>query len=533
MAGRNAAVNLTGMLRDATGSIRRGLTVDGRSAGDAFADSFHNAMTPDLKMDDPASMRKFADWARRAGKEETAVQYEEKAMQVEREQGMMRRMDGYSQATAQGTAAAQQGDPNAVAQQAGRLRTMAKEAATPQERMMYEQQAQQLQGAVPQATQIQKAKQASAIQQIEQVMDREDVDPQAKAALKERYDMMMADPTVAQMVTDQKFSAWERQRQERDMRAGQWMQQNNERLTEAVLSGDADRVETIIGEAGEFSAEATAVVDRLQTGREVMRKLRTERVERTRTLNVDNKEKFVANLPEEFQPAAKAMLEQMKQHEDQYFSNGTWTEGSLARAKALEGQYETLMRSSMSNQASAAYGARLSEERTVKGQIRRTELAREIPPSADEIRSVARMITKDADGEPTEEDFKTARSTLIQQRNQMVDAQLRILRGEEVEPAGEEMKDDGGFTVKAPDGRIVTRAMVQEAVAKKDSATVRQSLRKSGLSDEQITVLMNDDATVEQLMNPRPSPEAVYIERIRGNISPMGTYSDAILGRNQ
>jgi hypothetical protein len=305
MAGRNAAVNLTGMLRDATGSIRRGLTVDGRSAGDAFADSFHNAMTPDLKMDDPASMRKFADWARRAGKEETAVQYEEKAMQVEREQGMMRRMDGYSQATAQGTAAAQQGDPNAVAQQAGRLRTMAKEAATPQERMMYEQQAQQLQGAVPQATQIQKAKQASAIQQIEQVMDREDVDPQAKAALKERYDMMMADPTVAQMVTDQKFSAWERQRQERDMRAGQWMQQNNERLTEAVLSGDADRVETIIGEAGEFSAEATAVVDRLQTGREVMRKLRTERVERTRTLNVDNKEKFVANLPEEFQPAAK------------------------------------------------------------------------------------------------------------------------------------------------------------------------------------------------------------------------------------
>jgi hypothetical protein len=345
--------------------------------------------------------------------------------------------------------------------------------------------------------------------------------------------MMMADPTVAQMVTDQKFSAWERQRQERDMRAGQWMQQNNERLTEAVLSGDADRVETIIGEAGEFSAEATAVVDRLQTGREVMRKLRTERVERTRTLNVDNKEKFVANLPEEFQPAAKAMLEQMKQHEDQYFSNGTWTEGSLARAKALEGQYETLMRSSMSNQASAAYGARLSEERTVKGQIRRTELAREIPPSADEIRSVARMITKDADGEPTEEDFKTARSTLIQQRNQMVDAQLRILRGEEVEPAGEEMKDDGGFTVKAPDGRIVTRAMVQEAVAKKDSATVRQSLRKSGLSDEQITVLMNDDATVEQLMNPRPSPEAVYIERIRGNISPMGTYSDAILGRNQ
>jgi hypothetical protein len=227
------------------------------------------------------------------------------------------------------------------------------------------------------------------------------------------------------------------------------------------------------------------------------------------------------------------MLEQMKQHEDQYFSNGTWTEGSLARAKALEGQYETLMRSSMSNQASAAYGARLSEERTVKGQIRRTELAREIPPSADEIRSVARMITKDADGEPTEEDFKTARSTLIQQRNQMVDAQLRILRGEEVEPAGEEMKDDGGFTVKAPDGRIVTRAMVQEAVAKKDSATVRQSLRKSGLSDEQITVLMNDDATVEQLMNPRPSPEAVYIERIRGNISPMGTYSDAILGRNQ
>jgi hypothetical protein len=47
MAGRNAAVNLTGMLRDATGSLRRGLTVDGRSAGDAFADSFHNAMAPD------------------------------------------------------------------------------------------------------------------------------------------------------------------------------------------------------------------------------------------------------------------------------------------------------------------------------------------------------------------------------------------------------------------------------------------------------------------------------------------------------
>jgi hypothetical protein len=532
MAGRNAAVNLTGMLRDATGSLRRGLTVDGRSAGDAFADSFHNAMTPDLKMDDPASMRKFADWARRAGKEETAIQYEEKAMQVEREQGAMKRMDGFSQATAQGTAAAQQGDPNAVIQQAARLRELAKGAATPQERMMYEQQAQQLQGAVPQATQIQKGKQAAAVQQIEQVLKREDVDPRAKAALQERYDVMMADPTVAQAVTDQKYAAWERERQVRDMQAGEWMKKNNQRLTEAVLSGDADRVEQIIGEAGEFSAEATAVVERLQTGREVMRKLRTDRVERTRSFNVDQKREYVATLPEEFRPAAEAALTQMAQHEEQYFTNGTWTEGALARAKALESQFDSLMRSGAANQASAAYGARLSEERETAGQIRRAELAREIPPSPQEIQQVARMITKNEDG-PTEEDFRAARATLIQQRNQMVDSQLRILRGEEVESQVPDMADDGGFTVKAPNGRIVTRAMVQDAVTKKDSATVRQNLLNAGLTDEQITVLMNDDEDVLDMMNQRGTPEEAYLRRIRGSISPMGTYSNAILGRTQ
>jgi hypothetical protein len=70
MAGRNNAVNLTGMLSD----MNQAISGFGE-AGNQYVDTFRRSMAPKVDMDDSTSLESYANWARRNGYNEEADKY--------------------------------------------------------------------------------------------------------------------------------------------------------------------------------------------------------------------------------------------------------------------------------------------------------------------------------------------------------------------------------------------------------------------------------------------------------------------------
>ena len=70
MAGRNNAVNLTGMLSD----MNQAISGFGE-AGNQYVDTLRRSMSPKVEMDDSKSLESYANWARRNGYDEEADKY--------------------------------------------------------------------------------------------------------------------------------------------------------------------------------------------------------------------------------------------------------------------------------------------------------------------------------------------------------------------------------------------------------------------------------------------------------------------------
>ena len=67
MAGRNNAVNLTGMLSD----MNQAISGFGE-AGNQYVDTFRRSMAPKVDMNDSTSLGSYANWAKRNGYDEEA-----------------------------------------------------------------------------------------------------------------------------------------------------------------------------------------------------------------------------------------------------------------------------------------------------------------------------------------------------------------------------------------------------------------------------------------------------------------------------
>ena len=83
MAGTDQSVNLTGMLSGIANTLSQGYEIGGVSAGEALGNNIRQAAKPELDMKDPVSIRKYADWAGRNGKDEEALLMQQKAVEVE------------------------------------------------------------------------------------------------------------------------------------------------------------------------------------------------------------------------------------------------------------------------------------------------------------------------------------------------------------------------------------------------------------------------------------------------------------------
>ncbi len=83
--GTDQSVNLSGMLSGIAETLGSGFQIGGVSAGQALGNNIREAAKPELDMKDPASIRKYAQWASRNGKDEEALLMQQKAAEVEEE----------------------------------------------------------------------------------------------------------------------------------------------------------------------------------------------------------------------------------------------------------------------------------------------------------------------------------------------------------------------------------------------------------------------------------------------------------------
>ena len=83
--GTDQSVNLSGMLSGIAETLGSGFQIGGVSAGEAIGNNIRELAKPELDMKDPASIRKYAQWASRNGKDEEALLMQQKAAEVEEE----------------------------------------------------------------------------------------------------------------------------------------------------------------------------------------------------------------------------------------------------------------------------------------------------------------------------------------------------------------------------------------------------------------------------------------------------------------
>ena len=207
MAGRNQAVNLTGMLSQMGQSLREGYTVDGRMAGDAFAETALNNMAPELDMSNPDSIDQYADYLRRTGKPQEAIQLQEQARKLREQQGAMQRMDGMFNIANKANAAAGVGDVTGLNREIAQLNKLAGEAQTLEEKNMYGRQLRDLQAQREPAKDIRVQRQSDLLLQYDQVMEDQRIPQDVKDRLETQRAELMGDPQIAESYNTKKLEA--------------------------------------------------------------------------------------------------------------------------------------------------------------------------------------------------------------------------------------------------------------------------------------------------------------------------------------
>jgi hypothetical protein len=129
MAGQDQSVDLSGMLNQIAGTIGEGYQIDEKNAGAAMGGIIANAVKPELDMNDPASVRKYAEWAGRNGKKEEATLMHQKAAELEGKQRAMQGAITSQEASLAGNQAIQDGNQSGLQQQ---IKTLQEQMQTAQ-----------------------------------------------------------------------------------------------------------------------------------------------------------------------------------------------------------------------------------------------------------------------------------------------------------------------------------------------------------------------------------------------------------------
>jgi len=497
MAGSNQAVNLGGMLSQIGGSIGRGIDTTG------LQKTLQNTTRPEVNMQDPQSMERYARWAAATGNEREALAMRQRASELQQQQAAMKRQAGVMENAMLGQASAQQGDVQGVETQIANLQQRLKAPGIqPQEQRMIMQQMQQLSSLRPAATKIETQNKIKGATQLETLLANGQLDQQQAVKVQDRLDMLMQDADVASGVNDIKVQQFRQQKELQGMAADKYIADNQARLVAAMDSEDADALSDIIAEAPQGAAgKVQALANSYINLRQIASKWEDEQRDMSTPLDVEGAKKVYAGLPEQF---SKPILDAYKyagDYQKENFKNGQWiSEEARSRALKLQTRADSMAAALSIQYAQTEAGRVTREQAETDAQVERLQLARLEPISELEVARRAKRnqkYDKKGDAIPlTPADYQNAESQLRAEREESISEQLRFLTGEEA-PEENSSTFDLEFAKQA-----VADEVPLDVIAKQYGLTVAELKSRLGMEEKEMS----------------------FIERVRSKLSPMGTY---------
>lgn len=417
---------------------------------------------------------------------------------LEQERGAMQRFDQAVQASEQGIAAAQQGDVSALTNRIADLRRQMASATTLQEKQRIRQEMANLQRLQPGAQKIAVSNKARSIVQGEQALQDESLVGPVRSAIEGRLEVLKQDPEAMAEYNKFKMDQWRTDQAQREMQSQQWLADNSAEISKAIDNNDMDAIESIVQGAGEFSEAAQSFVATSLRNADAMARFEENSIERKIAPSIDYYKDQLEALPEEVRKILQPTFDAYKEASDEGWNGSEWTTGGRLRAKQLEKDMQSQLRSVYSQVATSEYFAKRREEEAKREQIAQIELelgAGMTSKYFSQGRIQAQSMLKKGE-QLTLQMINDAALSLYEADQQNLRSQLSALRGES--PEERPIEDDGGFSVKVND-QVVTRTMVSDMVSEFGKEETRQFLKdEKGLSNNQIQALLGVDMTQSQ-----------------------------------
>lgn len=415
----------------------------------------------------------------------------------QQQQEELKRFDELAQTSEQGIAAAQQGDVSALTKRIADLRKQMASATTLQEKQRIRQEMSNLQRLQPGAEKIAVGNKAQSIIQGEQALQDESLVGPARAAIEQRIDVLKQDPEAMRQYNQFKMDQWRADQAQKEMQSQQWLADNSAKISKAIDDNDMDAIESIVQGAGEFSEAAQSYIATSLRNADAMARFEENSMERKVAPSVDYYQEQLDALPEEIRKNFQGTFDAYKEAAEKGWNGSEWSTGERLRAKQLEKTLQGQLRAVYSQIATSDYFAKRAEEKTKREQIAQLELQIATPMGSDYLtqgRILANSLLQEGE-ELTQADVERAARSLYQRDQQKYRSQLTALRGESAEEMP--MEDDGGFSVKV-NGKVTTRAMVQESVEMQGVEKTKRLLKNEGLNDQQINSLLGMDMSQSQ-----------------------------------
>lgn len=415
----------------------------------------------------------------------------------QQQQEELKRFDELAQTSEQGIAAAQQGDVSALTKRIADLRKQMASATTLQEKQRIRQEMSNLQRLQPGAEKIAVGNKAQSIIQGEQALQDESLVGPARAAIEQRIDVLKQDPEAMRQYNQFKMDQWRADQAQKEMQSQQWLADNSAKISKAIDDNDMDAIESIVQGAGEFSEAAQSYIATSLRNADAMARFEENSMERKVAPSVDYYQEQLDALPEEIRKNFQGTFDAYKEAAEKGWNGSEWSTGERLRAKQLEKTLQGQLRAVYSQIATSDYFAKRAEEKTKREQIAQLELQIATPMGSDYLtqgRILANSLLQEGE-ELTQADVERAARSLYQRDQQKYRSQLTALRGESAEEMP--MEDDGGFSVKV-NGKVTTRAMVQESVEMQGVEKTKRLLKNEGLNNQQINSLLGMDMSQSQ-----------------------------------
>jgi hypothetical protein len=440
------------------------------------------------------------------------------------EQDRLARLDKSFEKTMQGTAAAQQGDVAAVTKRMRELQQAMTAASTAEEKQVYMQEIQALQRLLPGARQTQLTNKAKAIYTAEKALEDESLDPTVRTVLTERITEMKKDPDAVEQYNTYKINEWRTQKAQEQMENEAWLKSNGPSIATAIKNSDLDKLDSLGEQAAQqgvyeaFQGYVTTATQNVKT-RDYLDERSTARTSKPNL----NYQDAIDALPEELRSSVQARYDQYKAVSEAGWNEkkGEWKTGALARSKELEASLtDSLYRA----QDAVAFGEYRQNQALVAARqedIQKLELSLELPVDELNVARIARANAKDPE-KITPAEYASAREEEKRRNRRSVINQIKIIDPEYAAKKYPDREITEDISMYSADEQGIIRDAAQQYRDKSIPDIISALKRKKYIGSKS----SSDGAFGGRYMSSEYlEPEQQYLDRVRGKISPMGTYT--------